>query len=58
MLNVAYVLLASLCTFLGVAGYWMYGSNVLDIITFNLPAVSNSVTGLYAALMVRSISSG
>lgn len=39
VLNLAYVILASLCTFLGVTGYAMYGSQVLDVVTFNLPKV-------------------
>ena len=40
VLNAAYVLVALLCTFLGVTGYLMYGPGVLDVITFNLPEVS------------------
>ena len=39
VLNVAYAIVALMCTFLGVAGYLMYGPSVLDVITFNLPAV-------------------
>ena len=39
VLNVAYAIVALMCTFLGVAGYLMYGPGVLDVITFNLPAV-------------------
>ena len=42
VLNTAYVILASLCTLLGVLGYKMYGSGVLDVVTFNLPKVSLS----------------
>ena len=38
VLNVAYTIVAIVCTFIGSAGYYMYGSNVCDIVIFNLPA--------------------
>lgn len=36
VLNAAYGIVAALCTFLGAAGYYMYGAGALDVITFNL----------------------
>lgn len=36
-INIAYVIVASLCTFIGGVGYYMYGNNVADVIAFNLP---------------------
>ena len=36
VLNVAYVVVAALCTFLGLAGYYMYGDGAMDVITFNM----------------------
>lgn len=38
VLNVAYAIVAGLCTFIGAAGYYMYGPSAADIIIFNLPA--------------------
>lgn len=38
VLNVAFAIVATLCSFLGLAGYYMYGSGVLDVVTFNLHA--------------------
>lgn len=40
VLNAAYIIVAMMCTFLGFTGYFMYGSGVLDVITFNLPKAS------------------
>lgn len=37
MLNVAYLGVALLCTFVGCAGYYMYGSAAADVVIFNLP---------------------
>jgi len=37
VLNVAYLIVATLCTFIGAAGYYMYGSGACDIVIFNLP---------------------
>ncbi len=39
VLDVAYLLVGVLCTFLGGAGYYMYGNTARDVITFNLPKV-------------------
>ena len=49
VLNVAYVVVAALCTFLGLAGYYMYGNGAMDVITFNMrsgaaPALQHSDT--------------
>eukprot|EP00892_Ulva_mutabilis_P007050 jgi/Ulvmu1/4717/UM002_0448.1 len=38
VLNVAFAIVATLCSFLGLAGYYMYGSGVLDVVTFNMHA--------------------
>jgi solute carrier family 32 (vesicular inhibitory amino acid transporter) len=38
VLNVAYAIVAALSTFLGVAGYYMYGNGALDVVTFNMNA--------------------
>ena len=35
----AYLTVGGLCTFIGAAGYYMYGAAAKDLITFNLPAV-------------------
>ncbi|KAK9903315.1 hypothetical protein WJX75_002640 [Coccomyxa subellipsoidea] len=37
VLDVAYLVVGGLCTFIGAAGYYMYGNAALDVITFNLP---------------------
>eukprot|EP01025_Chloroclados_australasicus_P050364 TRINITY_DN5782_c0_g2_i2.p1 TRINITY_DN5782_c0_g2~~TRINITY_DN5782_c0_g2_i2.p1 ORF type:complete len:507 (-),score=28.15 TRINITY_DN5782_c0_g2_i2:372-1805(-) len=37
VLDVAYLIVTSLCTFIGVAGYYMYGKGVADVVIFNLP---------------------
>ena len=47
VLDAAYVVVALMCTFLGVTGYLMYGPNVLDVITFNLPQVLSSKLASY-----------
>ena len=39
VLDVAYLLVGALCTFIGAAGYYMYGNAARDVITFNLPKV-------------------
>ena len=39
VLNVAYLVVGGLCTFIGATGYYMYGTAARDLITFNLPAV-------------------
>jgi solute carrier family 32 (vesicular inhibitory amino acid transporter) len=44
VLNTAYFVVAGLCTFLGVAGYYMYGSNAMDVITFNLDPGAHSAS--------------
>jgi solute carrier family 32 (vesicular inhibitory amino acid transporter) len=36
VLDTAYIIVALLCTFLGTAGYYMYGNGALDVITFNM----------------------
>lgn len=38
VLNVSFLIIATLCSFLGLAGYYMYGSGVLDVVTFNMRA--------------------
>jgi hypothetical protein len=38
VLNTAFAIVATLCTFVGVAGYYMYGAGALDVITFNMHA--------------------
>lgn len=38
VLNVAFAIIVTLCSFLGLAGYYMYGSGVLDVVTFNMRA--------------------
>lgn len=38
VLDVAYIIVAGLCTFIGTAGYFMYGPAAADIVIFNLPA--------------------
>ena len=40
VLDVAYLVVGGLCTFIGAAGYYMYGNAALDVITFNLPKVT------------------
>jgi solute carrier family 32 (vesicular inhibitory amino acid transporter) len=40
VLNAAYATVAMLSTFLAAAGYFMFGSGALDVVTFNLPAVT------------------
>ena len=37
-MNVAYLIVGLVCTFIGAAGYYMYGSAAGDIVIFNLPA--------------------
>ncbi|EIE22996.1 hypothetical protein COCSUDRAFT_15642, partial [Coccomyxa subellipsoidea C-169] len=37
VLDAAYLVVGTLCTFIGAAGYYMYGNGALDVITFNLP---------------------
>ena len=39
VLNVAYMVVGGLCTFIGATGYYMYGTAARDLVTFNLPAV-------------------
>ena len=39
VLNVAYLVVGGLCTFIGATGYYMYGNAARDLVTFNLPAV-------------------
>lgn len=39
VLNVAYLVVAVLCTLMGSAGYYMYGTGALDIIPMNLGGV-------------------
>jgi len=39
VLNVAFFIVAFLCSFIGGAGYYMYGSAAADIIIFNMPGV-------------------
>lgn len=36
VLNVAYLIVAGLCSLMGAAGYYMFGTGSLDVITFNL----------------------
>ncbi|GIL72720.1 hypothetical protein Vretifemale_3019 [Volvox reticuliferus] len=43
VLNVAYLVVAVLCTLMGGAGYYMYGTGALDLITFNLTGVLAAV---------------
>jgi hypothetical protein len=40
VLDTAYLMVGALCTFIGSAGYWMYGNAARDVITFNLPKAS------------------
>lgn len=40
VLDAAYLVVGTLCTFIGAAGYYMYGNGALDVITFNLPKVT------------------
>jgi len=37
VLNVAYIIVALLCSFVGGAGYYMYGPRAADVVIFNLP---------------------
>ncbi|KAJ9525938.1 hypothetical protein QJQ45_009406 [Haematococcus lacustris] len=39
VLNVAFFLVAFLCTFIAAAGYYMYGAGAADIVIFNLPTL-------------------
>lgn len=39
VLNVAFLIVAFLCSFIGGAGYYMYGSAAADIVIFNMPGV-------------------
>jgi hypothetical protein len=48
---VAYLIVAVLCTLMGAAGYWMYGTGALDLITFNL-------SGVLAALCASGVRRG
>ncbi|KXZ56682.1 hypothetical protein GPECTOR_1g614 [Gonium pectorale] len=43
VLNVAYLVVAVLCTLMGSAGYYMFGTGALDLITFNLTGVLAAV---------------
>jgi hypothetical protein len=45
VLNVAYVVVASICTFLAVAGYYMYGNAAKDVITFNMRNGASTAAG-------------
>ncbi|PNW85026.1 hypothetical protein CHLRE_03g168550v5 [Chlamydomonas reinhardtii] len=36
VLNVAYLAVAVICTLMGAAGYYMYGTGALDLVTFNM----------------------
>jgi solute carrier family 32 (vesicular inhibitory amino acid transporter) len=38
VLDTAYCIVAAICTFLGLAGYYMYGDGSRDVITFNMSA--------------------
>jgi vesicular inhibitory amino acid transporter len=38
VLNMAYTIVAVVCTLIGSAGYYMYGKGAADIVIFNLPA--------------------
>jgi amino acid permease len=38
VLDTAYCIVAAICTFLGFAGYYMYGNGARDVITFNMSA--------------------
>lgn len=51
VLDAAYVVVALMCTFLGVTGYLMYGPNVLDVITFNLPQVITAKFSHYQRIL-------
>ena len=42
VLNVAFAIIAALCTFVGAAGYWMYGQGAADVVTFNFSAGASS----------------
>lgn len=35
----AFLMVGTLCTLVGSAGYYMYGNAVRDVVTFNLPKV-------------------
>ena len=39
VLDAAYLVVGALCTFIGAAGYYMYGNAARDVVTFNLPKV-------------------
>jgi hypothetical protein len=39
VLNVAFFIVAFLCSFIGGAGYYMYGTAAADIVIFNMPGV-------------------
>lgn len=43
VLDAAYLVVGVLCTFIGAAGYYMYGNSALDVITFNLPKVLHKI---------------
>lgn len=43
MLNTAYLVVAVLCTLMGSAGYYMYGTGAADIVTMNLGGVLSKV---------------
>eukprot|EP00199_Chlamydomonas_sp_CCMP681_P000942 CAMPEP_0119103356 /NCGR_PEP_ID=MMETSP1180-20130426/1798_1 /TAXON_ID=3052 ORGANISM="Chlamydomonas cf sp, Strain CCMP681" /NCGR_SAMPLE_ID=MMETSP1180 /ASSEMBLY_ACC=CAM_ASM_000741 /LENGTH=441 /DNA_ID=CAMNT_0007087827 /DNA_START=206 /DNA_END=1531 /DNA_ORIENTATION=- len=43
VLNVAYLAVTLLCTFVGMAGYHMYGSAAADVVIFNLPTALATV---------------
>ncbi|MEW5303382.1 MAG: hypothetical protein WDW36_006081 [Sanguina aurantia] len=38
VLDIAYLIVGLMCTFVGGAGYYMYGANAADIVSWNLPA--------------------
>ncbi len=39
VLNTAFLIVAFLCSFIGGAGYYMYGTHAADVVIFNLPLV-------------------
>ncbi|KAG2499329.1 hypothetical protein HYH03_002906 [Edaphochlamys debaryana] len=48
VLNVAYLVVVVLCSLMGAAGYYMYGTGALDLVTFNM-------SGLLAAVCASVI---
>lgn len=51
VLDVAYLVVGGLCTFIGAAGYYMYGNAALDVITFNLPKVTKCFSRAYRCML-------